>query len=42
MEAFVVLTAVLLLGPLSVLFGADTRPWDDADRRGWWPAAPRR
>jgi hypothetical protein len=34
-----ILGAVLLAGPLSVVFG-ETR-YDDRDRRGWWPGARR-
>jgi hypothetical protein len=36
-----VLAFVLLIGPLAVLYGADSRIPDDRDRRGWWPGAPR-
>jgi hypothetical protein len=32
---------IVLIGPLSLLFGVDSRIWDDKDRRGWWPARPR-
>jgi hypothetical protein len=37
-----VLVFLLVIGPLAVLYGADSRPVDDRDRRGWWPGAPRR
>lgn len=33
-----ILLAFLLLGPLALLFGADSRVWDE---RGWWPGAAR-
>jgi hypothetical protein len=42
MAIAIVLTAVLLAGPLAVLFGADSRRYDERDRRTWWPATPRR
>ena len=34
----VVLAFLLLIGPLAVLFGADSRDTDTRDRRRWWPA----
>jgi hypothetical protein len=37
MEGFLLLAFFLLLGPLALLFGADSRSWDERDRRGWWP-----
>ena len=37
-----VLAFVLLVGPLAVVYGVDSRRWDDRDRRGWWPGSPRR
>ena len=40
MVIMLVLIAVLLAGPLSVLFG-DSR-YDVNDRRGWWPGVRRR
>jgi hypothetical protein len=40
MTALIVLAAVLLAGPISILFGESR--WDDRDRRPWWPGAPRR
>jgi hypothetical protein len=36
--AFSILVAVVLSGPLSYFFGADSRA---DDPRGWWPAARR-
>jgi hypothetical protein len=33
---FVVLAFILLIGPLAVLFGADSRVTDTRDRRGSW------
>jgi hypothetical protein len=32
----VVLAFILLIGPLAVLYGADSRPNDTRDRRGSW------
>jgi hypothetical protein len=41
MTGFVILLAfILLVGPLAVLFGADSRPVE-RDDRGWWPGSPR-
>ena len=31
---------VILVGPLSIFYGVDSRITRDHDR-GWWPAAPR-
>jgi hypothetical protein len=39
--AILVISFIVLVGPLSVFFGADSRVWDDRDRRGWWPARSR-
>jgi hypothetical protein len=36
--AFVFLAFLLLIGPLAVLYGADSRVVDTRDRRRWWPA----
>jgi hypothetical protein len=38
MEGFILLALFILVGPLALLFGADSRV-DDA--RGWWPGTPR-
>jgi hypothetical protein len=40
MEIIVLLTILLLAGVFSVM-GADTRDYDDTDRRGWWPGRSR-
>jgi len=32
---YAIVAFILLIGPLSMLFGADSRDIDD--RRGWWP-----
>jgi len=32
---YAIVAFILLIGPLSMLFGADSREPDD--RRGWWP-----
>lgn len=36
----VVLVILFLIGPLAVLYGADSRP-TERDSRGWWPGRPR-
>jgi hypothetical protein len=33
----VFLALLLLIGPLAVLYGADSRVTDTRDRRRWWP-----
>jgi hypothetical protein len=33
---FVILAFILLIGPLAVVFGADSRLLDPRDRRGSW------
>ena len=38
MEGLVILLSFLLIGPLAMLFGADSRSWDE---RGWWPGSAR-
>ena len=30
----------VLLGPLALLFGVDSRECDERDQRGWWPGTP--
>src|SRR3989304_323263 len=40
MTALLVIFLIVLGGLLAVLFGADSRPVDDRDRRGWWAGAP--
>lgn len=37
MAGFLILLFFLVLGPLAMLFGADSRTWDE---RGWWPGSP--
>jgi hypothetical protein len=39
--AFVIGSFLLLVGPLSYFFGADSRLTSKASRE-WWPAQPRR
>jgi hypothetical protein len=34
----VFLAFLLLIGPLAVLYGADSRVTDTRDRRRWWPS----
>jgi hypothetical protein len=36
-----VIAFLLAIGPLALLYGTDSRPWDDRDRRGWWPGERR-
>jgi hypothetical protein len=38
MTALVILILVLLLGPLALFAGADTREQDPRCRHSWWPA----
>jgi hypothetical protein len=38
MEVFILLASFVLIGPLALLFGADSRVDDE---RGWWPGTPR-
>ena len=37
MGAFFVLGMVVAICVLSLVYGVDSRIWDDRDRRGWWP-----
>lgn len=37
----VILVFVLLIGPLAVYLGRDSRPID-RDERGWWAGSPRK
>jgi hypothetical protein len=37
---YVFLAFILLVGPLAYFFGADSRIYDERERRGWWPGAP--
>jgi hypothetical protein len=37
MEAIVIVLVVLLLGPLAVVAGKDSRVQDPRNRRAWWP-----
>jgi hypothetical protein len=39
--AILVISFIVLVGPLACFLGADSRVVDDKDRRGWWPARPR-
>jgi hypothetical protein len=41
MGAIFVISFIVLVGPLAFVFGADSRVWDERDRRGWWPGKPR-
>lgn len=40
METLIPVLALTLLVAASVLFGADSRPADDARATRWWPATP--
>jgi hypothetical protein len=39
MGAILILTFIVLVGPLSLLYGADSRPCE-ARQRAWWPGNP--
>jgi hypothetical protein len=41
MGAILVLVFILLVGPLSLLYGVDSRVHEDRPR-GWWPGALRK
>jgi hypothetical protein len=41
MEMAIVLLLLVIAGPLAVLFGSDSRRYDERDRRTWWPGSPR-
>ena len=34
MGVLIVIAFLLAIGPLALLFGVDSRSWDE---RGWWP-----
>jgi hypothetical protein len=38
MGVLLVIALLLAIGPLALLYGVDSRSWDD---RGWWPGAGR-
>jgi hypothetical protein len=42
MEMAIVLFVLLIAGPLALLYGPDSRRYDERDRRTWWPGTPRR
>jgi hypothetical protein len=37
MAAYLVIGFLVLVGPLALLFGADSRPSDTRERSPWWP-----
>jgi hypothetical protein len=37
MGSMIVIAFLFAIGPLALLYGADSRNWDDRDRRSWWP-----
>ena len=37
LAAFLILGFVLLVGPLALVYGADSRRNDTRDRQTWWP-----
>ncbi len=39
MTGIVLLTLFVLLGPLALVFGVDSRINDERDTRSWWPGA---
>ena len=41
MAAYLIVGFLFLVGPLSLLFGIDSRRFDTRDRRTWWPGGPR-
>jgi hypothetical protein len=42
MTALLFLGFLILIGPLALWLGVDSRDRDPDDVRGWWPAAPSR
>jgi hypothetical protein len=42
MTGLLILVIVLAAIALAPLYGADSRIWDDRDRRAWWPGGRRR
>jgi hypothetical protein len=40
-SGILVIGFIVLVGPLALLFGVDSRIRDDKSGRGWWPARPR-
>ena len=38
MTGILILTFMVLIGPLSTLYGVDSRVYEERPR-GWWPAA---
>jgi hypothetical protein len=41
MAALVVVVLIVIVGPLAVIYGRDSRPIE-RDPRGWWPGTSRR
>jgi hypothetical protein len=37
MGSILVIAFMLAIGPLALVYGVDSRKWDDGDRRSWWP-----
>jgi nitrogen fixation-related uncharacterized protein len=37
MGVLLVIAFLIAVGPLALLYGVDSRPWDDQDRHSWWP-----
>jgi hypothetical protein len=42
MEMAIVLLLLVIAGPLALLYGSDSRRYDERDRRTWWPGTPRK
>jgi hypothetical protein len=40
MEGLIVLVVVIAICALAPLYGVDSRPVIERDRRGWWPGSP--
>jgi hypothetical protein len=37
----IIIALLLLIGPLALLAGSDSRPHDTRDGQRWWPGEPR-
>jgi hypothetical protein len=42
MGLLLVIAFLIAIGPLALVYGADSRPRDPRDRRPWWPGTPHR
>jgi hypothetical protein len=41
MEGLIVLGVLVAICALAPLYGVDSRPFSERDRRSWWPGSPR-